>query len=140
MPTLAGLDASSGRHARSTIARSGQDYIMLTVGQLLTLPPLLEGRLVAGAKGIGREVHWAAVVEIPQASDWVRTGELLLTTFYTLRDDPQAQLALCEQLADKNLAGLVVATGKYVEHVPDDIREAADRAGFPVIELPWHIP
>jgi PucR family transcriptional regulator, purine catabolism regulatory protein len=119
---------------------SGQEHSMLTVRQLLELPPLREGRLVAGADGVGREVHWAAVVEIPQASEWVRAGELLLTTFYGLRDDHQAQIALCEQLADKNLAGLVVATGKYVEQVPDDIRKAADRAGFPIIELPWHIP
>ena len=113
---------------------------MLTVRQLLELPPLTEGCLVAGSQGLDREVHWAAVVDIPQASEWVRSGELLLTTFYGLRDDPRAQLALCEQLADKNLAGMVVATGKYVDHVPDEIREAANHSGFPIIELPWRIP
>lgn len=112
---------------------------MLTVCQLLDLPPLSEGKLVAGAKGVEREVLWAAVVDIPQATEWVRSGELLLTTFYGIRDDVDAQVALCEQLANKQLAGMIVAAGKYVDHVSDPVRAAADRARFPIIELPWHI-
>jgi purine catabolism regulator len=113
---------------------------MLTVRQLLSLPPLLEGRVVAGMQGLDREVLWAAVVDIPQAGEWVRAGEVLLTTFYGLRDDVDAQVRLCKELAEKQLAGIVVATGEYVEHVPDAMRRAADEASFPIIELPWHIP
>jgi PucR family transcriptional regulator, purine catabolism regulatory protein len=112
---------------------------MLTVCQLLDLPPLSEGKLVAGAAGVEREVLWAAVVDIPQATEWVRSGELLLTTFYGIRDDVDAQVALCEQLAKKQLAGMIVAAGKYVDRVSDPVRAAADRARFPIIELPWHI-
>jgi purine catabolism regulator len=113
---------------------------MLTIRQLLGLPLMSEARLVAGASGIEREVLWAAVVDIPQASEWVRAGELLLTTFYGLRDDVEAQVTLCARLANKHLAGMIVATGKYVEHVPEALRCVADEAGFPVIELPWDLP
>ncbi len=112
---------------------------MLTVRQLLALPPLNEGRLVAGADGADREVLWAAAVDIPQAGEWVRAGELLLTTFYGVRDDAAAQVALCTQLAGKQLAGMIVATGKYVEHISDELRACADEHRFPIIELPWHI-
>ncbi|HKT37496.1 MAG TPA: PucR family transcriptional regulator ligand-binding domain-containing protein, partial [Ktedonobacterales bacterium] len=112
---------------------------MLTVHQLLALQPMADGQLVAGASGAEREVLWAAVVDIPQAGEWVRPGELLLTTFYGLRDDVQAQVVLCEQLAEKNLAGMVVATGKYVDHVAEAVRAAADAKHFPIIELPWRI-
>jgi purine catabolism regulator len=112
---------------------------MLSVCKLLDLAPIAEGKLVAGAAGVEREVLWAAVVDIPQAAEWVRSGELLLTTFYGIRDDADAQVALCEQLAAKQLAGMIVATGKYVDHVADPVRAAADRARLPIIELPWHI-
>ncbi|WIG58534.1 MAG: hypothetical protein OJF49_001280 [Ktedonobacterales bacterium] len=112
---------------------------MLTVHQLLALQPMADGQLVAGKSGAEREVLWAAVVDIPQAGEWVRPGELLLTTFYGLRDDVQAQVALCEQLAEKNLAGMIVATGKYVDHVAEAVRAAADAKHFPIIELPWRI-
>lgn len=113
---------------------------MLTVSQLLELPPISEGTLVAGEAGLNREVLWAAVVDIPQAAEWVRSGEILVTTLYGIRDDIDAQVNLCEELAAKQLAGMIVATGKYVDHVAAPVRAAADRARFPIIELPWHIP
>jgi len=51
---------------------------MLTMRQLRDLPPMAEGALVAGADGLDREILWAAVVDIPQADEWVRADELLL--------------------------------------------------------------
>lgn len=112
---------------------------MLTIRQLLALPPMADGALVAGAGGADREALWAAVVDIPQAHEWVRPGELLLTTFYGLKDDLEAQLRLVQGLIDKGVSGMVVATEKYVEHVPDEVRAIADAADFPIIELPWKI-
>lgn len=113
---------------------------MLTVRRLLEMELFAEGRLVAGEGGLDRAIHWAHAMDIPRASEWVRAGELLLTTFYGLRDDAGAPAALCAELAAKGLAGMVVATGKYVDAVPEATRRAADDADFPVIELPWHIP
>src|SRR5215472_1522300 len=96
----------AGRLSIASIARGN---VMLTIRQLLGLPLMSEARLVAGASGIEREVLWSAVVDIPQASEWVRAGELLLTTFYGLRDDVEAQVTLCARLANKHLAGMIVA-------------------------------
>jgi purine catabolism regulator len=97
-------------------------------------------RVVAGKDGLDRQIRWAHPVDIPHASEWVRGGELLLTTFYGLRDDPEAQIHLCAELADKGLAGMVVAIGGYLDAVPDAIRSAADAARFPIIEMPWDVP
>ena len=111
---------------------------MLTVRQVLALDLFARSAVVAGAGGLDGEVRWAHAVDIPAASEWVRPGELLLTTFYGLRDD-EAQLRLCAQLADKGIAGMVVAVGEYLDHVSPAVRQAADKARFPIIELPWDI-
>lgn len=113
---------------------------MLTVRRLLATDLFTESKLVAGAAGTDRAIHWAHAVDIPHAAEWVRGGELLLTTLYGVRDDCDAQVALCSALAEKNLAGVVVATGKYVEQVPEAMRRVADEKGLPIIELPWHVP
>jgi purine catabolism regulator len=114
---------------------------MLTVRQVLAMDPFANhSHLVAGADGLDNEVRWAHPVDIPQADEWVRAGELLLTTFYGLRDNAEAQIELSAQLAAKGLAGLIVAVGKYLDHVPPAIREAADAVGFPIIELEWLVP
>src|SRR5262249_8513395 len=109
---------------------------MLTVRQILDMNIFAGSSLVAGAGGLDREVRWAHPVDIPHASEWVRSGELLLTTFFGLRDNEEAQRQLCADLAAKGLAGMAVAVGQYLDHVPDAVRQAADEADFPVIELP----
>ncbi|HET9112076.1 MAG TPA: PucR family transcriptional regulator ligand-binding domain-containing protein [Ktedonobacterales bacterium] len=112
---------------------------MLTIRQLRELPPLVESSLVAGANGLDREILWAAVVDIPQADEWVRADELLLTTFFGLRDNIEGQVRLVRQLIEKRVAGMIVATGAYVMRVPDEVRCVADEAGFPILEMPWHV-
>ncbi len=113
---------------------------MLTIHHLREMPLLAESSLVAGASGLDREILWAAVVDIPQADDWVRADELLLTTFYGLREDVEGQVRLVRQLIEKRVAGMIVATGAYVMSIPDEVRCVADTAGFPILEMPWHIP
>ena len=113
---------------------------MLTVRQALAMDVFAGSCVVAGKDGLDREIRWAHPVDIPHASEWVRGGELLLTTFYGLRDDPEAQIHLCAELADKGLAGMVVAIGGYLDAVPDAIRSAADAVNFPIIEMPWDVP
>ena len=112
---------------------------MLTIRQLRQLPLLDESTLVAGERGLDRELLWAAVVDIPQADDWVRADELLLTTFYGLRDDVEGQVRLVRQLIEKRVAGMIVATGAYVMSTPEAVRCVADEAGFPILEMPWHV-
>ena len=112
---------------------------MLTIRQLRELPLLAEAPLVAGERGLDREILWAAVVDIPHADDWVRADELLLTTFYGLRDDVEGQARLVRQLIAKGVAGMIVATGTYVMSIPEEVRCIADSADFPIIEAPWRI-
>lgn len=113
---------------------------MLTVRQALAMEVFAGSRVVAGEGGLDREIRWAHPVDIPQASAWVRRGELLLTTFYGLRDDPDGQRRLCGELSEKGLAGMVVAIGGYLDAVPEAIRHAADALAFPIIEMPWEVP
>lgn len=114
---------------------------MLTIRQVLAMESFAHANVVAGAAGLDREARWAHPVDIPQASEWVREGELLLTTLYGYRDDPAAQADLCATLATKGLAGMVVAVGGgYLDHAPAAMRQAADAANFPLIELPWDVP
>jgi len=79
-------------------------------------------------------------VDVPDVIHWVRDGDLLLTTAISLRDDPWSQQQIVPDLHEKGLAGLVLAIGGYLEHVPEAMRAQADHLNFPLIELPWDVP
>ena len=110
---------------------------MHTVREALELPVFSSSILVAGRAGLSNEIHWVHIVDIPEAHyEWHRSGVLLLTAGYGLRDNVQSQEALVPTLVERGFAGMVLSTGYYFDHAPPVILEAADVLNFPVVEAP----
>jgi purine catabolism regulator len=109
---------------------------MLTLREALQYPSLASARVVAGAAGLDQVVRRVHIIDIPDAHyNWGR-GALLLTAGYGLKDSPERQAALVPTLVEHGLVGLVFSIGWYFPETPQVIREAAEAAGFPVIEVP----
>src|SRR5579859_859483 len=108
----------------------------VSLREALALPALRNARVLAGAAGLGRAVRYVNVMEVPDIIDWVKPDELLLTTAYPLRDDRAGLVDLVPRLADRGLAGLAVKPARYLDAVPQVMLTAADRLGFPFLELP----
>ncbi|MDR3591722.1 MAG: PucR family transcriptional regulator ligand-binding domain-containing protein [Negativicutes bacterium] len=104
--------------------------------EILAHPSFAHARLVGGAAGIDRLVKYVNVMEVPDITEWVKEGELLLTTVYALRNDIGAQSRLIPELAAKKLAGLAIKPGRYIEKIPDIMIAQADEYKLPLIELP----
>jgi purine catabolism regulator len=115
-------------------ARTAESAI--TVREALALDCMRGASIVAGADGAGRRIRGVNVMEDADIVRWMRGGELLLTTGYTIRDDPAALGRLVPALAERELAGLVIKLGLYVDAVPDDVVALADGLAFPLIGLP----
>ncbi len=108
----------------------------LRVREVLAAPCLAQARVLAGASGLDRIVSRLNVMEVPDILPWVKPNELLLTTGYPLRDDPEALVALIGELDDRGLAALAIKLHRYIDEVPPALLAEADRRGFPVIEFP----
>lgn len=110
--------------------------IGIPLREILNHPGFSNVKLVAGAGGLDRLVKFVNVMEVPDILDWVKEGELLLTTVYAIRDDAGAQSRLISQLATKNLAGLAIKPGRYIEKIPDIMVTQAEENNLPLLELP----
>ncbi len=109
----------------------------LTLREALTMvEPLRRARVVAGEQGLDNVIRSVNVMEVPDILDWVRPGELLVTTMYPLRDEAAEIATLVPRLAEKGLAGLAVTPLSYIDELPQCMLDAANRLGFPLIELP----
>lgn len=111
----------------------------LTVRDILAVPGLAL-RLAAGAAGVDRPVRWVHISELEDPTPWLKGGELLLTTGGGLGATPAQQRAYVQRLTDAGLAGLGVGLGFSVDRLPRSLVTAAERAGFPLFEVPYPVP
>ena len=111
----------------------------LTVGGLLKTPGL-DIRLVGGSAGLNGAIRWVHVSELEDPTPWLKGGEILLTTGMGVGRTPAHQRAYLERLRRAGLSGLGFGTGFSFKTVPRPLAQAADRASFPVFEVPYEVP
>jgi PucR family transcriptional regulator, purine catabolism regulatory protein len=80
-----------------------------------TIEPLSRSHIVAGETGIDKNIQFVNVMEVPDILEWVRPGELLVTTLYPLRDNIAAIEGLIPKLSERGLVGLAVTMG-YIKN------------------------
>lgn len=112
---------------------------MITVQDILEIPEL-NLRLLAGQKSTSNPVRWVHITEVPDPTRWLKGGELLLTTGYGFVGDEEQQVAQIKRLIDHNISGLGFGTGFSFDKVPPALVRVAEEYGFPLFEVPYHVP
>ncbi len=112
---------------------------MITVQDILEIPEL-NLRLLAGHKSTSNPVRWVHISEVPDPTKWLKGGELLLTTGYSFVGDEGQQVAQIKRLIDHNISGLGFGTGFSFDKVPPALVKVAEEYGFPLFEVPYHVP
>lgn len=125
-------DGALGPH----ILPSGQWGYGLSVAELLDLPALAGTRVLAGSAGLDRRIERANVMEVPDITAWVKPRELLITAGYAIRDTPDVLPTLVAELDERQLSGLAIKLGRYLDEVPEAVLAEANRRDFPILALP----
>lgn len=111
----------------------------LTLSDVVQMDVMAQAEVVGGTEGLGRPVNGVAVIETP-VEDFVKAGQLVLTTAMGSGRDDALLLQFAEEIRSSGASGLAVAVGKYVDHLGPEVVAWADGHGFPLIELPWELP
>lgn len=110
----------------------------LTVREALRLPAFADSqaRVLAGQDALDRPVRWVHAAELSDIAPLLKGGELLLTTGMGLKDSgPALRRRYIRQLADADVAGLIVELGRNFRAMPTEMVSAATERGMPLIEL-----
>ncbi|GHS84178.1 transcriptional regulator [Pseudomonas sp. PAGU 2196] len=100
---------------------------------------LREASVVAGETAMDREITWVHIVDHPEITNWLKPGELLLTTGYNWPVDDEECRVMVRRLAEIGLAGVVLAVPHFREHFTQAAIDEANRCDLPLLELPWDI-
>ncbi len=112
----------------------------MKLAEVLALPAFAQAHVVAGAAHLEREISWSHVVDMPDPMPWLRPGFLLLTTGFSWPGDEAAQRRQIADLAAREIAGVILAVPRYVEHFSAAERDQAELSGLPLIEIPFEVP
>ena len=114
-----------------------KDTVGIPLLDVLKLNPLSEAIVLGGHAGLSRVVTTVNVMETDDAFRFLCGNELLITAFYAVRDDLNAQLRWLDELAQRGCAGLIVCyIGRYFKADLDALIRRADQLAFPLLTIP----
>src|SRR3712207_9168684 len=97
--------------------------------------PYLRLQLFAGLGGVDREVRWAHASELPDPSEWLEPGTLVMTTGLGLPVEPEEQGGYVERLARAGVGGLLLGEQPderiYAPELTPRLADAGDQTSFP---------
>lgn len=112
----------------------------LTVEEMLQIGDLKDVEVLAGERGLSsRAVKTVVVIDVPNAGQWIRGGEFLLTSGYLFADDEFSFIDLVDSLALKNAAALGVKIGRFLSKIPDEAISKANKYNFPILKIPTYM-
>ncbi|WP_372663590.1 PucR family transcriptional regulator ligand-binding domain-containing protein [Cohnella sp.] len=93
--------------------------LILTVSEALSRPLFQNAQLVAGEKGLNRQIRWVHILEITHFEKLIHGQEMILTTGLGFNLDAVSSVAFMEKLIRQNASCLCIEIGPYFEQVSD---------------------
>lgn len=111
----------------------------MTYDELFQLKGLEKAKLLAGKSILSREITGAHVVEIVEAQDWVKRGELIFVSGVAFHDVEKDLERSIHALAKRQVAGVVVEIGPYIPAVTDEMINLCNELNLPLLSIPYEI-
>lgn len=108
----------------------------MTVADLFDIPAFAGFKIIAGRKGVDREVQNINMMDAPDIIDFLKQNDWLVTSGYHLRGDTPFFIRLVKQMAELGCAALGVKTRRFLDGIPAEVTDLADKLAFPLIDIP----
>jgi PucR family transcriptional regulator, purine catabolism regulatory protein len=111
----------------------------LLVDEILQLDIMQDAKIITGKEVVKeRDVQWVSAIEMP-VENFVRKNEFVLTTAIGCGQNPDEFEKFVQDIIDSGASALVVALGRHIYDIPDNVIEKAEKNQFIIIEIPWEL-
>ncbi len=108
----------------------------MKVSQVLEVSSLQGSKVIAGEAGLGEEVLHVNMMDAPDIAQFLKPNEMLVTTAYHVREDPESLVKLVENMKQQKCAALGIKTQRFLKEVPSEVTNTGNALDFPIIEIP----
>ncbi|WP_171050821.1 PucR family transcriptional regulator [Bacillus sp. BHET2] len=110
-----------------------------SVEDMLVRKHFEHAKVIAGHKGLVRQVKWVHVVEVTSIKNLLNGNELILSTGIALQEE-DTFLSLIEQLIECDAAAICIELDTNISSIPVSVLKCADDFDFPVIVFQKEVP
>ena len=93
-------------------------------------------RLLTCKNRLNSPVVGVNVIDNPDVTQWVKPGEMVLTTGYFFANDPNLQTNVIMNLKTAGCSALCIKLKRFFPDDPEILIQTAEKAGLPVVSIP----
>lgn len=112
--------------------------ILFTVNEMIEECGFSDFKVIAGEGGLSNEVSSVTVFDAPDAWNWLKGGEFVITTGYFINNDSRVFEDLIINIKANKMAGIGIKVDRFIHKVPNSVIDKANELGIPIIYIPNH--
>lgn len=109
----------------------------IAVQELLANDFFREFEVIAGRKGIYKEIQGITILDAPDGFKWTKGKELIMSSGYSLMNDPDCISRAFSEGSIQKASALLLKQGRYLERIPDDLILLCNEYDLPLISAPF---
>lgn len=114
----------------------GERSSNLNIKDLLKMNCLHGAILLAGKNELSNEINGVNVLEATDITNWGRSGEVIITSFFALQNLNDHELdAFFEKLHTLGISAVIIKIDRLVRQIPTIIIELCDKHSIPLIQI-----
>ena len=115
----------------------------MKVSDFLTITELLKQsiskgfKFISGQEGKDNKITGVNIMDNPDAFNWLRPGELIITSGYFFKGSKATQEKAFNRFKELGIAGVCIKTDIYFKEMPTYLIELCNELQIPLIEIPY---
>ncbi|MBP1581797.1 MAG: PucR family transcriptional regulator ligand-binding domain-containing protein [Oscillospiraceae bacterium] len=111
----------------------------ISVGELLSQEFFRDFQVIAGRRGLNREIQGVTFLEAPDGPHWAVGKELTFSSGYVFAKE-EDYVQNYNQNFMTNQAAMVIKRGRYLSEIPEEMIRIFEENQVPLITMPYSIP
>ena len=112
----------------------------IAIQELLAQEFFKDFTVIAGKNGLQKEIQGITSLEAPDCFKWGQGKELVLSSGYVIRQDPECIRRGFREGSIQVISGMMIKRDRYLERIPEDVIELFDEHDIPLISMPFGVP